>query len=137
MTMVSAVTAHAVVPGSFVYQGQIVKPNGKPLEAEHVSLMIEIYSPGAEECLLYQETHILNMSDSKGLFSIVVGSGTRKADGFYEDTSFLIDVFDNTLPIQTPTSCASVGTYTPASGDSRTVRLTFDAGSGPITVSQD
>ncbi|MCJ8276988.1 MAG: hypothetical protein MJK18_09105, partial [Bdellovibrionales bacterium] len=129
-------TAIAVVPGSFAYQGQIIKPNGKPLEASSVEFTIDILSPGAEQCLLYTEIHTLNMDDSAGIFSIDVGTGTRSGAN-YEDTSLLIDVFDNTLPIQTPTTCDSVGTYTPSAGDSRLVRVTFNDGSGPITVSQD
>ncbi|MCJ8278219.1 MAG: hypothetical protein HRT44_03680, partial [Bdellovibrionales bacterium] len=123
-------------PAGFVYQGQIVKPNGDNLEADTVVFTVEIYSPNAEECLLYQETHTLNLAGSKGLFSLVIGDGTRSGAD-YEDTSTLADVFDNSLPLQTPTTCDSVGTYTPANGDDRLLRITFDEGGGPITLSQD
>ncbi|MCJ8276691.1 MAG: hypothetical protein HRT44_12100, partial [Bdellovibrionales bacterium] len=123
-------------PGSFAYQGQIIKPNGKPLEASSVNFTIQILSPGAEQCLLFEETHTLNMEDSYGLFSLPVGQGTR-VGADYEDVSTLIDVFDNSLPVQTPTVCDSVGTYTPTVGDDRIVRITFDDGSGPVVVSQD
>ena len=127
--------AHAT-PGSFVYSGQIIQPDGEFLEEASVLFTVQVYSPGAEECLLFEETHTVNMTSSKGLFSLPVGQGTRGGAN-YEDTSTLLDVFDNSLPIQTPTTCASVGTYTPSSGDQRNLRITFDAGSGPITVSQD
>src|SRR5690606_7073359 len=80
-------------------------------------------------------SHQVNMEDSKGLFSVVIGSGARGGAN-YEDTSNLSDVFNNSLSTQSPTACDSVGSYTPSSGDERILKLIFDAGSGPIAVSQ-
>ena len=85
------------VPNTFVFQGQIVKPDGAVLENASVNFTVQIFSPGAEECLLYQESHSgVNMSDSKGLFSLAVGSGSRSA-GNFEDSSVLSQITDLSL----------------------------------------
>ncbi|MCJ8276721.1 MAG: hypothetical protein MJK18_07755 [Bdellovibrionales bacterium] len=123
-------------PEGFLYQGQIIKPSGQQLEDDSVLFTMQLYSPGVEECLLYEETHTLNLVGSKGLFTIPVGDGVRSGSNF-EDSSTLSQVFNNNSGAITPTTCDSVGSYTPGPNDSRLLRVTFDDGSGPITVSND
>lgn len=96
-----------------------------------VTFTLEVYSPGAEECLLYQEQHVVNMVGSKGIFSLRLGDGIRSGAD-YEDTAPLIDAFDNTVASITATTCAIGTTYNPAATDDRKLRMYFDDGSGPI-----
>ncbi|MCB0379545.1 MAG: hypothetical protein KDD33_13720, partial [Bdellovibrionales bacterium] len=81
-------------PSSMIYQGQILKPSGHALEEPVVTFTVEIFSPGAEECLLYQETHTLNMTGTKGVFTLPLGEGSRSGSD-WEDTSTLVQAFNN------------------------------------------
>lgn len=48
------------------YQGRIVRPDGSALNSPTVTLTVQIKSPGAENCLMFQETHLLNMASTDG-----------------------------------------------------------------------
>ena len=124
-------------PESFVLQGQIIKPSGDALENSSVNFNVKIYSPGSNNCLLYEENfNSVNMGDSAGLFKLSVGTGTRSGSNF-EDTSTLEGILKNSGSL-TPTTCTTGGpNYTPASTDGRLVRLTFNDGSGAVTLAQD
>ncbi|MCB0379213.1 MAG: hypothetical protein KDD33_12040 [Bdellovibrionales bacterium] len=112
-------------PNVATLQGQIIDPNGQPVEGNSVNITVEIYSPGAEECLLYQEIHNLNMSNSGGLFTLKLGDGTQSGVD-YEDTNTFSNAFDNSLGLVSPTTCDSVGSYTSAASDGRKFRLIVD-----------
>jgi|GEM_PF-3511892 len=124
-------------PDSFVLQGQIIKPNGEALENSSVNFNIKIYSPGLDNCLLFEEDFSsVNMEDSAGLFSLSIGTGTRSGSDF-EGTSNLESILKNSGSLN-PTTCVSGGpTYTPSLTDERLLRLTFDDGSGAVTLAQD
>ena len=123
-------------PGSFAYQGQIIRPDGRALEASSVTFTIEILSPGPEQCLLYQETHTINMQGSNGIFSFDVGEGNQSGNDF-EDTSTLVQSIQNTGATVNPTTCAIGGSFTSSPGDGRLMRVQFDDGAGPITLGQN
>ena len=127
----------SAAPGNFVYQGQIIKPNGQALEASSVTFTLQIFSPGVEECLLYEENKVLNMTSSNGLFSIEVGTGTRNGVVDYEDVTSLAVALSNSTGLVTPSTCLGGVNYTPAATDGRILRVTFDDGSGPVTLAQD
>ncbi len=124
-------------PAKFTYQGQIIKPNGQALEASTVQFTIEVLSPEPELCVLYKESHTLNMTNSNGIFSLIVGEGSKPGDGSYEDLTSLSDALDNAIGTVTPTDCVMGPSYTADSTDGRKLRVTFDDGSGPVTVAQD
>ncbi len=124
-------------PAKFTYQGQIIKPNGQPLEDSNVAFRIEIVSPGPEACILYEESHTLNMSASNGIFSVTVGEGARPGDGSFEDLTSLREALDNSTGLVSPTDCTGGPNYTPAIDDGRKLRVTFNDGSGPVTLTQD
>lgn len=94
-----------LVPGSFVYQGQITKSGGLPLEANPVIFNVRIYS-AVNDCLLYEEQHSVNMLGSEGTFALNVGAGIRSGTD-YDDTSNLVQVFQNGINFTGITSCAS------------------------------
>ena len=80
-------TAYAAPPQAITLQGTILTPSGLPLETASVGFTVEIRSPGAENCLLYRETHTLNMTNSGGAFSLPIGTGVRAGGGFQETKS--------------------------------------------------
>jgi len=125
-------------PQSFALQGQIIKPDGTELEAANVSFQVQIYSPAPNQCLIYEETFSgVDMTDSKGLFNLAVGTGIQSGADF-EDTYAFSSVFNNGGAAVTPTTCLSGGpTYTPSANDQRLLRLSFDDGTGPVTLAQD
>jgi len=116
-------------PSQFTLQGQIINPNQTQLEKPSVDFTVQIYSPAPDSCLLYEEHFLnVNMQDSKGLFSLPVGTGTRLGSDF-EDTTPLVDAINNSIGLITPTSCEFGGpNYTPGATDTRSLRLTFDDG---------
>jgi len=125
-------------PSRFDLQGQIVKPDGALLEAPSVDFLVQIYSPLPDKCLLYEERFTaVNMSGSRGLFKLSVGAGVQSGSDF-EDSSTLTAIFNNRGGVLTPTTCEVGGpTYAPGSSDGRLLRLTFDDGSGAVTLAQD
>jgi len=116
-------------------QGRILDPASLPLESASVQFTIEVISPGAEECLLFQETHTLNMTGSGGVFSLNVGIGSRAGVGF-EDVSTLAQVFNNASGALSSLTCTVGTTYTPAATAKRKIKMTFDDGGGPQVVTQ-
>lgn len=100
------------------YQGRILKPDGTALESSAVQFRMQIRSPGAENCLLFEETQTLNMSSSLGVFSITLndGSGTRTDTPTYQ-----IDrTFANRGTMTLDSSRCAVGTsYSPGDADGR------------------
>ncbi|MDZ4661706.1 MAG: hypothetical protein SGJ18_08805, partial [Pseudomonadota bacterium] len=136
LSLVFCVAAQAQTsPQVMSLQGRILDPANLPLESASVQFTIEVISPGAEECLLFQETHTLNMTGSGGVFSLNVGIGTRAGVGF-EDTSTLAQVFNNASGALSSLTCTVGTTYTPATTAKRKIKMTFDDGGGPQVVTQ-
>lgn len=105
-----------------------------PIEAASVTFHLDIYSPAPTSCLLYSESHVVNMSGSKGYFNLALGQGSRSGVNF-EDTSSLLEAMDNSQPM-TPTSCVSGSTFTPTTDASRFLEISYDSGSGLQVLSQ-
>lgn len=120
-------------PTSTVFQGQIIKPDGQALEASNVQFTLQILSP-TNDCLLHEETFTINMSGSSGIFNLSLGSGTNTGNGGLAN---LNQALDNSLGNQTGLTCSSGTDYDPNLNDTRKLRVTFDDGGGPITLSQD
>lgn len=122
MGVVSAYGSEA--PGSLVFQGRIFKPDNTPLEDSLVSFDVRILNPGGS-CLLYEETHNLNMTGSGGSFTLPLGLGISIGPSYT-----IKEVFSNLSSYTGGGSCA----YSPASGDGRVIHVTFDDGSGAIAL---
>ena len=122
-------------PSAFTLQGQIIKPNGLALEEPNVSFILQVFSPSPSDCLLYQETQSLNMTNSNGVFALTIGEGNRSGAD-YADTNDITSAFSN-MNSQAATTCGGASPYIPNLSDHRWLRITFDDGSGPVTISQD
>lgn len=128
----------AASSNDLVIEGKLLKADGTPVEGTNVNFTIEVYSPGAEACLLYKEhRNSLNMNGTQGYFSFDLGSGTRTGSNF-EDTSTIKDILSNSG--RTPFSlltCATGNSYTPAPTAVRKVRVTYNDGLGDVVVGSD
>lgn len=110
-----------------VYQGRLMNPDGSALSASSVQFRLQIRSPGAENCLMYEEEQTKNMTGSNGVFVLTLnnGSGTRIDPALYP----LEQVFRNRGSFNL-TNCSSGSTYAPSSSDGRKVVVQFNDGSG-------
>ena len=120
------------VPSGMQYHGRIIKPNGFPLEDSGVTFTLTIYDP-AKTCILRQETHVLNMSGTDGVFSIGVGSG---APTVASPANLFTDIFRNDLAAL---NCGTggPGTIDMDAGDTRRLEVTFTDSSSTVTISPD
>lgn len=111
-------------PSDLVYQGRIVKPDSSPLEAVSVTFDVSVFSQDGI-WLLYEETHTINMTNSGGSFALPLGSGVPIGPAYS-----LKEVFSNTGNFTGVGPCL----YSPLTGHSRLLRVTFDEGSGPVAL---
>lgn len=117
------------VPGLTTYQARIIKPNGVALEESGVSFRFTVLNP-AENCILYIEDYgAINMTDTSGLASFSLGSGTKT----YPTSGAVTfqDIFNNSTP---SLSCQTAGTYTPGVNDIRKLIMQFNDGNGWQTL---
>lgn len=112
-------------------EGRLTDSTGLiPVTSTSVSFDLEVLSPGAEQCVLYRETHgPINMSSSNGYFNLRLGKGSIVSGVF-------INAFNNSAGTQSGLSCASGTTYTPAQGQSRRLRISYNSGAGVQTLTQ-
>ncbi|MBL7671665.1 MAG: hypothetical protein JNM39_14360 [Bdellovibrionaceae bacterium] len=112
-----SLSVRAAGPG-VTYQGRILKPDGSPLEGASVQFRMQVRSPGAENCLLFDEMQTLSMVGSAGAFALTLndGSGTRLDTATYPISRIFANRETMTLD---STRCSSGTTYTPASTDGR------------------
>ena len=131
LTALVATTAQAgPIDAGLVYQGMITKVDGTPLVAPSVTFRMQITSPGAESCVLYDEYHSVDMSNSQGVFNLTVGKGDPNFNGNQNPSSALSlgSIFDNSKP-KTGLACASGNSFTPNSVLLRTLKVSFFDGS--------
>ncbi|WP_415062526.1 hypothetical protein [Bdellovibrio sp.] len=118
-------------PDSLSYQGKIAKADGTPLEYSGVSFIFEITSHDGA-CVLFREQRSgINMANSKGVFDVPIGLGTRSfpTSGTYKFS----DVFNNSISH----ACDGGGNYSPAVSAERRLRVQFWDGKGWQLISPD
>src|SRR3569623_1803525 len=63
-------------PSSLIISGGLFNSNGTPITNSNVNFKIEVYDKNAT-CLMYSEQHLgVDLSASKGAFSLIIGAGT-------------------------------------------------------------
>lgn len=100
------------------YQGRIVKPDGRPLDGSNVQFRLQIRTPGAENCLMYEEMQSRDMRNSSGIFALTINDGNGlRADS----TGMPLDrIFANIGSLSfAASSCNGSTTYTPSTSDGR------------------
>ena len=126
LTLLSLISPEAwsATTSGVTYQGRILKPDGSPLEGSNVQFRLQVRTPGAENCLLFEELQALDMRHSSGNFSLTIndGTGTRTdSSGFSMDR-----IFANRLKYDfNSADCTSGDEYTPNSADGRRLQVYF------------
>ena len=110
-----------------VYHGRILKVDGTPLESNNVYLKVQIKSPGIEDCLMYEESRIVDMSGSNGIFVFTLNTGAGRTDS----TGYTLpQIFSNRTSFSfNHGECASGSSFSPSSTDSRKFSFYFREGS--------
>ncbi len=132
MTLAS-ITSHAQIqteeiPSKFTYQGRITHSNGSAVEDASVSFTVQVRSADGS-CVLFEESHVRNMTHSNGMFSLAIGGGTNSG----ATTLTLKQAFDNSNAKLGANGC----NYAPNPGDIRRLRFSFDTGTEIVTLPQD
>ena len=123
-----AASAFAQSP-QITYHGRIIDGiTNLPITAAAVTFRLQIRTPGPENCLLYEEQQVKNLSTTDGIFVIGVnnGSGTRlDASGYSVE-----QIFSNKQSFSFAGGACAVGTtYTPGFSDARRMIVNFNDGS--------
>lgn len=116
-------------PDGLTFQGRLTD-NGIPVEGSPVYVTLKITSPGAEACVLFEETHTLNLTNSGGVFSVKVGGGSRTLNDRGFDMS---KIFSNSGQAITGLSCTSGSSYTPLTADTRKIFVSFIDGATTVS----
>ncbi|MFN8790398.1 MAG: hypothetical protein ACK5Y2_02970 [Bdellovibrionales bacterium] len=109
------------------YQGRLLHSDGTPVIATSVQFRLQIRTPGAENCLMYEQLQTANLAATRGAFSLGINSGS----GTRTDSSGLSfsQLFSNSSTFTFPAgTCASGTTYTPTATDGRVLQAFFDDG---------
>lgn len=127
------ISSMAFAAQTLTVQGRLLNTDGTLNLAPSVQFKIQVRSSGTEDCLLYEETQVLNMASHQGAFAVVVGDGTRSAANVDGGNS-LEKVFSNSTALSltaAPAACANAATsYTPGASSTRTLSIAYDDGSG-------
>lgn len=116
-------------PNSVNYQGRVFKSDGvSPLEAPAVTFTVQVRSPDGL-CLLFEETHLRDMTATAGLFNLMLGEGSPTGAASLS----LAQAFDNAADKIGASGCA----YHPVAGDSRRLRFSYSDGSETVTIPLD
>ena len=117
----------AVATPSLTFQGRILKADGTPYVSSSVQFKVQLRTPDANNCIMYEETQTLNLTGSDGLFTLSLndGSGTRTdSSGIGFQNSF-----SNYKAFSINSVLCSAGsgtiTYTPLANDERAVQIFF------------
>jgi hypothetical protein len=118
-------------PGFLVVEGRLTDSLGiNPIGSASTTFTLEVFH-GNGTCLLYSESHTLDMSGSNGYFGLNLGEGSP----LYSGNSGLAPVFNNSVNL----NCDGSGPVSPVPNARRLLVITYDLGdgSGPQTLQQD
>ncbi|WII72297.1 hypothetical protein QJS83_00255 [Bdellovibrio sp. 22V] len=111
--------------------GRILKPDDTPFDNSAVSFLLSVTSPDGQ-CTLYREQIInVNLAETKGRFSLSLGSGTRVFPT--SPVATVEAVFSNKSLL----NCEGGTTYTPALSDERLLKVSFFDGANWQSFSPD
>ena len=103
-----------------------------PVESS-VDITLKITSPSVPECVLFEETHSVNLTGSEGIFTVDIGGGAPTAN---DEGLTLTQVFSNNGTAISSLSCTGLPattSYPPAAGDSRKIYVSFVDGAQTVS----
>lgn len=116
-------------PAVFTFQGRVLKSNGRdPVESASVLFRIQIRSADGL-CLLFEETHLKDMTGTSGVFSLNIGEGSNSNVAVLS----LPQVFDNSTSKIGAGGCS----YIPGAADTRRLRFSYNDGVESVTLPMD
>ena len=122
-------------PASLNISGGLFNSSGTPITNSNVNFKIEVYDKSAT-CLMYSEQHLgVDLSTTKGAFSLIIGSGTSMTNVLEGTTAFDSKLFENPGAVAAFTGCPSGLTLN--AGDTRLIRVSYNLGSGYIAMTPD
>ena len=122
-----SVPVHVNVSGGLFY------PNNAPILSSNVEFKLEVYDANAT-CVLYSEVHAgQDLSQTRGGFSLVLGSGTSGHNAISGGENLDTKVFENPGAV-TVNECPGL-TLTP--GDERRLRVSYNLGQGYVAMTPD
>ncbi|MFN8846565.1 MAG: hypothetical protein ACK5W9_06910, partial [Bdellovibrionales bacterium] len=54
------------------YHGRIIRPDNSPVTSPTTQFRIQVRTPGAENCLLWEEQQTKDLSNTSGVFTITI-----------------------------------------------------------------
>ncbi|MGZ3721728.1 MAG: hypothetical protein ACXVA9_02280, partial [Bdellovibrionales bacterium] len=131
-TLISSAALAQNVPANFNISGGLFSSTGVPIVSSNVNFNIEILDAGAA-CVLYSERHLaVDLSNTKGAFSILVGGGTSPVNNLEGTALFDTKLFQNSGAVAAFTGCPAGVTLAP--GDNRLIRVSYDLGGGYVAM---
>jgi hypothetical protein len=136
----SSAFAYSENAQSFTYQGQLLSSAGSPLSDSSVVLVLSLYNP-AKNCLLYEETQIVDTSGTDGMFSIQMGqsalTGGKRTSN--DPGLGMATIFRNDGSQIRASGPNCVSGYTASAGDARVmqVKVTPSSTGTQVTLSPD
>lgn len=110
------------------YTGRLLDPNGNAVNSNNVQFRVQIRTPGNENCLMYEEIQVKDLTNSDGVFSLTIndGTGTR-----VDSTGYGLDqLFANHGSFSfLASNCSTGSTFTPNLTDGRKLQVYFNDGS--------
>ncbi len=122
-------SCEAFASSGITYHGRLLKPDSMPVTSSHVQFKMQIRTPGAQDCLLYEEIQSHDLSQSSGMFAVSLGDGTGSRQDTHH-TWTLFEALSNRKDFSfAGGDCAVGSTYSPDSTDNRRFRVYFNDGS--------
>ncbi|RYZ97815.1 MAG: hypothetical protein EOP11_21520, partial [Proteobacteria bacterium] len=119
---------------SLTIQGKVTDAAGQAVAGSAVVFRVQILAPDASGCVLFDESHTVDLSSSYGLFAVSLNDGTGTRQG--PSTYTLEQALSNRAPYAVSATYCKAGSgtvnYTPAASDNRKVLIQFK---DPATMS--
>lgn len=115
------------VGAGITYHGRLIDPNGNPVIGTSVQFKLQIRTPGNENCLMYEEVQVKDLSQGNGVFSVTIndGTGTRM-----DSSGYAIDqIFANRGTFTFAGGyCVTGNSFAPNPTDGRKIQVYFNDG---------
>lgn len=115
----------AFASSGITYHGRILRPNGTVVNSATTQFRIQIRSPGAENCLLWEESQTKDLTNTNGVFTITIAD-TSEPSLIPNALPFSLErVFSNRSSFTGLTGCNAGSIYNPNSLDGRSLLVSF------------